>query len=1025
MKHQNQQANRATKNRTKIVAFGKWIFSAAVFLAGIHFAAAQDIWNNSTGDGSWFTPANWSSGTPTAGDNANVGNNTFASIQGSTTAVAQNLTNSSGGVIIGGSSPGSLAVSGAITEKGSGQLILDGGSISYNQLVIDAGGSYSDTFGDTNILVGAGAGITTANGITATFNSQLMGTDGLTTGGGGTVVLNNNNSYTGGTTVSAGTLQVGNSGTTGTLGAGDVTDNGNLAIDHSDTITITNNINGSGTVSQIGRGTTIFTGDNSYSGGTLISSGTLQVGDGGADGSLGTGNVTNLSSLVFNQGENVTIDNLISGSGGVSFIGVSTNILTADNTYSGGTMINSNSTVQVGNGGPSGSLGTGTVQNIGALIFDRSDDVTNGNQITGSGSLTQAGAGTLILTGNSDYTGATTINSGGTLQIGDGGNSGAIGSGAIHDNGTFVFDNNNGTIFLDNTIDGTGNFIFAGTNALVLDGTNTYGGGTSVTGGGKLWSGSSSAFGTGDFNLQNGSLEFNHTGTNSVTVNIGGNYVQGANGTLILSVGGSSPNEYDQLHVTNTATLGGTLGIIGYNNYTPEHNDQISVLEADGGVFGTFAALTNESLNYSPLLNPSLAYSATNVLLEFSQLSIGNFLATNNVKLTRNQTAVAAAVDSIASSTATNNVKLINALDYFGIPSGAINFTNALADLTNGLPKAFNQISPEQLTAMSVAALAEMDSMGDGVLKRVNELHSDYAAMYESQWGSEVSPDMGAAFTNYVNRQWNYYADAPVNFANVSGDANADGYSINSLGVMLGADKRLAQQLYFGAALGYSYSSAGLDNGGSMTMHTFDGDIYATWFDEFGFHLEGMAGGEFNLYDTKRGTIGGTASGTANGTGWTGLIGGGYDWNSDSWKIGPQADVQYESSDVDGFTETGSSAPLSIGSQKVNAMHSQIGLNTRYRYLSGRWTYINPEVYFGWRHDFEDSTLPITSQFASGSGTPFTVYSPQLGRDSIVFSLGISVQWNPDVNTYANFTAQTGRSGYDSENIDLGVRWSF
>lgn len=1019
MKYQYQSIRDAAKNSSSISSFRKWIFSACILLATSQLTrAAEDDWVHTTGSNNWFQASNWSLSTPPTTGDAAVVENSFASVQGAITATAQSLNiDDNGGVSIGGSSAGSLAVDGTISVGTQGSLILNGGSVSYNQLVIDAGSSYSDTFADTNILVGAGAGINVANGITATFNSQITGTDGLTKDGLGTVILANDNTYTGGTTNFAGTLQVGNGGPTGTLGGGDVNNIGTLSFDRSNTMTVTNNISGSGDVRQIGGGTTILTGNNSYSGPTLISAGTLQIGDGGPDGSLGTGNVTNISSLVFDRSDTITIDNLISGSGSVSFIGDGTNILTADNTYTGSTIINSNSAVQVGNGGPSGSLGSGEViNNGGPLVFDRSDDVTVGNYITGSGGLTQAGTGILTLTNNNDYTGETTINAGGSLQVGDGGFYGSVGTNNIHDNGTFIYDNNN-AIFFNNTIDGIGSFVYAATNALALMGTNTYSGGTSVTNGGELFVGNSSALGTGDLNLQNGTLEFYDTLTNRITLNIG-SFDQTTNGKLIMAVDGTGVGGFNQLHATNTATLNGTtLYVTG--GYRPKHNDDLTLIIADGGIIGQFDVVSND-LVYSPLLNPMMVYGTTNVDYVFEQTSFTNFLATNNVALTRNQTAVAAAVDSIANSTQTNDYQLVEALDNL-----YSNLTNSLADLTNSLPKAFDQLSPDQLSSMSVAALSVMDMQGNAILKRVNELHSDYAALYESQWGGEVSPDMAASFTNYVNRQWNYYADAPVNFANVNGDQNASGYGITSIGLTVGADKRLNQQLYIGGTLGYVHSSAGLNNGGSMEMHTFDADIYATWFNEFGFHLEAMAGGEINIYDTERGTFGGTADGNSTGTGWTGLLGGGYDWDSSDWKFGPQASIQYMSSDVSSFTEKGSFEPLHVNSQSIDAMHSQVGFNARYRYLTGRWTYINPEAYFGWRHDFLDSSLPITSQFASGSGSPFTVYSPELGRDSIVLSLGVSVQWNPELNTYINFTAQTGRSGYDAENIDLGVRWSF
>ena len=99
-------------------------------------------------------------------------------------------------------------------------------------------------------------------------------------------------------------------------------------------------------------------------------------------------------------------------------------VLTAANGYTGATLISSG-TLQIGAGGAGGAAGSlspnSTITNNGALAFNRVDTVTQGTDfdaaaITGSGSLTQAGAGVLVLNASNGYTGATLV-SGGTLLL--------------------------------------------------------------------------------------------------------------------------------------------------------------------------------------------------------------------------------------------------------------------------------------------------------------------------------------------------------------------------------------------------------------------------------------------------------------------------------------------------------------------------------------------------------------------------------------------------------------------------------
>ena len=98
--------------------------------------------------------------------------------------------------------------------------------------------------------------------------------------------------------------------------------------------------------------------------------------------------------------------------------GTGTFTLTGANAYSGITTI-SNGTLQIGNGGATGNLGTGAVVDNAALVFDRSNTITVGNVIGGTGSLTKNGAGKLVLTSQNTYGGPTTI-AAGTLQLGAG-----------------------------------------------------------------------------------------------------------------------------------------------------------------------------------------------------------------------------------------------------------------------------------------------------------------------------------------------------------------------------------------------------------------------------------------------------------------------------------------------------------------------------------------------------------------------------------------------------------------------------
>ena len=140
------------------------------------------------------------------------------------------------------------------------------------------------------------------------------------------------------------------------------------------------------------------------------------MGNGGTTGTL-AGPITDNGSLILNRSDaGQVLGGVISGTGALVQLGTGTSILTAANIYSGGTTI-STGTLQLGNAGVTGSI-VGNIVDNGALEFNRTDAGLNvvGN-ISGTGSVIQAGTGTVTLSGTNIYSGVTTV-SAGTLQAG-------------------------------------------------------------------------------------------------------------------------------------------------------------------------------------------------------------------------------------------------------------------------------------------------------------------------------------------------------------------------------------------------------------------------------------------------------------------------------------------------------------------------------------------------------------------------------------------------------------------------------
>ena len=543
---------------------------------------------------------------------------------------------------------GGTTVNGGILALASGSGSLDpAGNLTVNDGIFDLGGNVQ-TVGALSGAGGAialGAGTLTTNSTSnTTLASVITGAGGLVKQGTGTLTLTGNNLHSGGTIIADGVLQVGNGGTTGTLGSGNILNQASLLFNRSDTFTVSNTISGTGSLTKVGAGTMILTAANSYSGGTTVSAGVLS----GNATSL-QGNILNNASVVFDEAGTGTYAGAMSGSGSLAKVGAGTLVLSGTNSYSGGTTVSAG-TLQ----GTTASL-QGNILNNAMVIFDQAGAGTYAGVMSGSGSLAKNGTGTLILTGLNSYGGGTTVN-GGVLQ----GNSISL-QGNILNNAAVVF-NQTGSGTYAGSMSGTGGMALQGGGALTLTGINTYTGPTTVTGStlyanGTLTSGVTidaasvlRGVGTiGGFVSNGGTLS---PGNSIGTLTVTGNFV--SNGG-VYQVEVNSVGQNDRVNVGGSATInGGTVRILT-DSGTYNTSQTYTILNATGGVTGTYSNVTE---NFA-FLTPSLAYDANNVFLTLAL--VGNAFSGFEGN-TSNQRAVGYALDQSYATATGDFATVIGAL---------------------------------------------------------------------------------------------------------------------------------------------------------------------------------------------------------------------------------------------------------------------------------------------------------------------------------------------------------------------------
>lgn len=320
----------------------------------------------------------------------------------------------------------------------------------------------------TGNLTFSGTGATALGSVTrnltilnnsTTFGQSFTGTGAITKSGAGTLIFTGNSTYSGATTINAGTLQIGNGGTTGALStSSNITVNGTLAFNRSNDVTQGTDfkssvvISGTGALVQMGAGNLTLNVANTYSGGTTINTGTFVIGHASAAGSGAitqansssllkidtTGTITNAMSVHnvlatqsanlsgaitvnnatwdIETGDTLTISGNISGNGGLTKNGSGTLVLSGSNSYSAPTVINAGTL----NATTANALGSNTtVQVNGGTLLVSTDDAINGKQITLNGTSTTVA--TLSFNGNYNGTiGRLTLSANSIIDLGHG-----------------------------------------------------------------------------------------------------------------------------------------------------------------------------------------------------------------------------------------------------------------------------------------------------------------------------------------------------------------------------------------------------------------------------------------------------------------------------------------------------------------------------------------------------------------------------------------------------------------------------
>lgn len=441
-----------------------------------------------------------------------------------------------------------------LSLAGAGRVTLGNGILTVNSI---ANTTFSGVLSGTGSLAKGGSGTLTLSGTNTysggtTINAGIISIPADTGLGnaGGSLTLNGGELATTATLASARSITLGTSG--GIISAGGTT------------LTLSGGISGPGSLTKIGTKTLALTGTNTYLGGTIDGAGTISLGSDAALGDPGgpltfSNGATLITSASFTSARNLFLNagtatlnigtgftnvfsGVINGAGGLTKSGTGLLALGGNNLYTNTTTISAGTLQLAGNGGvpplsplvitkasavfdlnnnnatvgslASTAAGKVTLENGSLTAGGDNATTTNSAIISGTGSFTKMGTGTMVFTGVNTYTGTTTagagivqlnasslfasasplvVSNGAVFNLNNFNQSVASLSGAgsvILGSGTLK-DLNSGTADFSGAISGAGAFTLAGKGTQVLSGANSYSGATTVSLGNLQVNGSS------------------------------------------------------------------------------------------------------------------------------------------------------------------------------------------------------------------------------------------------------------------------------------------------------------------------------------------------------------------------------------------------------------------------------------------------------------------------------------------------------------------------------------------------------
>ena len=728
-----------------------------------------------------------------------------------------------------------------------------------------------------------------------------------------------------------------------------------------------------GTISLPSSGTTALT-LNQYRDVTLTGNSTFSTN--------GSANTININGTIAGTGQ------LIAAGGGTITLGTSASYT---NTYSGGTSIVGGTTLAVysdaGLGNVSGALNivNGTLEVLGNMTTNRPI------YVSALGSISDTQNFTLQL--NDLYTWNSSTNS--YTQVTNASSS---------DGGPAITTSNGASGF---TLNGNSSTLDIQSGA-TLSGTGTVTPNIKIDNGGYLRPGNSPGYINASGDVSMGTL-------NSGIIVGGPSLVIDIDGTKAAD--GTPRGEYSYVSATGTFTIGdgavitpllynssysssSTSGYFGClvaencANFTPSIGQKFTIVQATGGIIGSFTSLTQPSGMATGTRMDAL-YTTTTITLYVTPETYAN-LSDQGVNLTSNQSAVGTAINALRPVA---GVKTSTAM------------TDILAVLYNqtvtSLPSVMNYMAGTIYGDSLVAGVERSRMLGTTISDVLNSRRDDVAINVDDPY--------------QATKLW------ASGFGQVY-SLSAAGYTgaTNSVeGGAAGIDTRLTNNVLVGVSVasGTGKTTSSL-TGGTADQTTGHVTFYGS-LSEGEYFLDAQTGVDYANTQVKRDMVpfGMIARSTTNGWGGNGDLAVGRRFKADGWTIQPSVGVRYDGLTHDSVQETGAGeAALIVNSGKLSSLRSTMAVRTETNFKVADGENLTPSLNLGWVHDYDGLNAKTTTAFVGASGTPMQLTSIGGGSDGALIGVHMNYSLNESVSLYGNYDSTVRANGTTYAGT-IGIRY--